>query len=165
MNDCRTIACVIDPDSRGEQLLTQAAAHARRLGARLVAAHFVDHHTGFESDHIPFLAPAELNEALAKAAVERIRAMLDQIDPAASVWVEVGSPRRCAIELAINSGAELVIVGAHNPFGLSTGQAGSPPDHLPFEVLSIPVRRNWNPLSLLRGADHRSHTALDILRA
>jgi len=146
MNDCQRILCVIDPDERGEQVLRLAWEHARRHGAELLTAHVVDYHTGFESDHVPFLSPAELVTGLAQAACQRIRAMLEKIHPAGNLWVEAGPARQTVIALANDCGADLVIVGSHSPFGLQTTQARTPPSHFPFEVLTVQVRRSWNPL-------------------
>jgi len=150
MPSCKRILCVIDPDRHGEQLLRQAVQHAERCGARLLTAHVVDHHTGYESDHIPFVTPAELSTALAKAAQQRIRAMLDRLYPQGNLWVEVGAARRTVVELATACEADLVIVASHSPFGLHTSQALTPPHRWPFEVVTLQVRRHWNPLNLLR---------------
>lgn len=67
----RPVLCILDPDARGEQVLRQAAALARRLDSPLVLAHFVEHDAGFEADHVPFLTPRALNEALAEVARTR----------------------------------------------------------------------------------------------
>ena len=72
MKQCQHILCVIDPDARGEQVLQLAWEHARRHSASLLTAHVVDYHTGFESDHAPFMSPTELAAGLAEAASRRI---------------------------------------------------------------------------------------------
>jgi hypothetical protein len=146
MNQCQRILCVIDPNARGEQVLQQACEYARRHSAALLTAHVVDYHTGFESDHAPFLSPTELATGLAEAATRRIRAMLEKIHPAGNLWVEVGPERQTVIGLAGDCAADLVIVGSHSPFGLRTTQAHTPPHHFPFEVLTVEVRRSWNPM-------------------
>lgn len=146
MKQCQHILCVIDPDARGEQVLQLAWEHARRHSAVLLTAHVVDYHTGFESDHAPFMSPTELATGLAEAATRRIRAMLDKIHPSGNLWVEVGPERQTVIALANDCGADLVIVGSHSPFGLRTTQARTVPHHFPFEVLTVQVRRSWNPM-------------------
>ena len=152
MKQCSRILCVIDPDARGEQVLQQAWELARRQSAALLTAHVVDYHTGYESDHAPYMSPTELAAGLAEAASRRIRAMLDKIHPAGNLWVEVGPERHTVIELASDCQADLVIVGSHSPFGLRTTQAHTPPHHLPFEVLTVEVRRSWNPMQWLHYA-------------
>ena len=152
MKQCNNILCVIDPDTRGEQVLQLAWEHARRHSATLLTAHVVDHHTGFESDHVPFMSPAELATGLAQAASQRIRAMLEKIHPAGNLWVEVGQERQSVIRLANDCEANLVIVGSHSPFGLRTTQAHTPPHHFPFEVLTVQVRRSWNPMHWFHNA-------------
>jgi universal stress protein A len=146
MKQCQHILCVIDPDARGEQVLQLAWEHARRHSAALLTAHVVEYHTGFESDHVPFMSPTELATGLAEAASQRIRAMLDKIHPAGNLWVEVGPERQTVIDLANDSGTDLVIVGSHSPFGLRTTQARTAPYHFPFEVLTVQVKRSWNPM-------------------
>jgi nucleotide-binding universal stress UspA family protein len=146
MKQCQHILCVIEPDARGEQVLQLASEHARRHSAALLTAHVVDYHTGFESDHAPFMSPTELAAGLAEAASRRIRAMLDKIHPQGNLWVEVGPERQTVIGLANDCGADLVIVGSHSPFGLRTTQARTAPHHFPFEVLTVQVRRSWNPM-------------------
>lgn len=150
MKQCKNILCVIDPDARGEQVLQQAWEHARRHSAALLTAHVVDYHTGYESDHAPFMSPTELAAGLAQAASRRIRTMLDRIHPAGNLWVEVGPERHTVIELANDCAADLVIVGSHSPFGLRTTQAHTPPHHYPFEVLTVEVKRSWNPMHWLQ---------------
>ena len=154
MKQCKNILCVIDPDARGEQVLRLAWEHARRHSAALLTAHVVDYHTGFESDHAPFMSPTELATGLAQAASERIRAMLDKIHPSGNLWVEVGPARQTVVELANECGAELVIVGSHSPFGLQTTQAHTPPHRFPFEVLTVQVRHSWNPMHWFHTAGH-----------
>ena len=144
MSQIRRILCVIDPDARGEQVLRIASTHARRTGAELLTAHVVDYHTGFESSHAPFLSPTQLNAELAGAASDRIRAMLSKINAGGKLRVEVGPPRETVIEMANEFGADLVMVGAHSPFGLRTTQANKAPDRFPFEVLTVHVKRSWN---------------------
>jgi hypothetical protein len=138
----RPVLCILDPDARGEQVLLQAAALARRLDSPLALAHFVEHDAGFEADHVPFLTPRALNEALAEVARERLGAMLTALHPAPTLWVEVGPCRPSAIRLALQLGAGLVVLGAHSPCGLATGPAGIGPDSLPFDVLRVQVRPN-----------------------
>ncbi|HPB73946.1 MAG TPA: universal stress protein [Chromatiaceae bacterium] len=138
----RPVLCLLDPDARGEAVLRQALALARRLAAPLAVAHFVEHGTGFEADHVPFLTPRAMNEALAEAARERLGAMLAALHPAPTLWVEVGPCRPSAIRLALQLGAGLVVLGAHSPCGLATGPAGIGPEPLPFDVLRVQVRPN-----------------------
>lgn len=138
----RIVLCILDPDARGEQVLRQAAALARRLDAPLALAHFVEHGTGCEADHFPFLTPRALNEALAQAARERLVGMLAALHLTGTLWVEVRSCRSGAIRLALQIGAGLVVLGAHSPCGLAPGQAGSGPEPLPFDVLRVQVRRD-----------------------
>ncbi len=140
----RPVLCILDPDARGEQVLLQAAALARRLDSPLALAHFVEHDAGFEADHVPFLTPRAMNEALAEAARERLGAMLARLHPTASLWVEVAPCRPGAIRLARQLGAGLVVLGAHSPCGLATGQAGTGPEPLPFDVLRVEVRPHWD---------------------
>lgn len=152
MSPCRRILCVIDPDARGEQVLTQAVAHARQHNAEWIAAHVVDHHTGFESDHIPFLTPTELNLELAAVAAERIGAMLKKIhDATGPLLIEMGPARATVVKMAKMLGVDLVMVGAHSSYGLVTMAPFSAPDELPFAVITLHTRRQWNPLQMLVG--------------
>lgn len=160
MKQCKNILCVIDPDARGEQVLQLAWEHARRHCAALLTAHVVDYHTGYESDHVPFLSPNELAAGLAQAATRRIRAMLDRIHPAGNLWVEIGPEKQSVIALANDCGADLVIVGSHSPYGLRTTQAHTPPHHFPFEVLTVEVKRRWNPMQWLHYADGEQRSAM-----
>jgi len=138
----RPVLCILYPDARGEQVLRQAAALARRLDSPLALAHFVEHDAGFEADHAPFMTPRALNEALAEAARERLREMLATLHLSASLWVEVAPCRAGAIRLALRLGTGLVVLGAHSPCRLASGQAGTGPEPLPFDVLRLQVRRH-----------------------
>ncbi|CAK0748615.1 putative Universal stress protein [Gammaproteobacteria bacterium] len=160
MIPCRRILCVIDPDARGEQILTQAVAYARQHGADWVAAHVVDHHTGFESDHIPFLTPMELNLELAAAAAERIAAMLKRIhDATGPLLIEIGPARATVLKMARLLEVDLVMVGSHSSYGLVTRAPFSDPEKLPFAVITLQARRSWNPLRLLRMESFGTSTA------
>jgi len=151
MNTCKRILCVIDPNTRGEHILNQAAAYARQHGAEWVVAHVVDHHTGFESNHIPFLTPTELNLELAAVAAKRIGAMLKKIhDATGPLLIEVGPARATVLKMARILEVDLVMVGTHSPYGLVTRAPFSSPDDFPFAVITLRAPWSWSPLQLFR---------------
>ena len=152
MTTCQRILCVIDPDQRGEQVLRQAVAYAQKQGAEWIAAHVVDYHTGFESDHIPFLTPTQLRLELAAAAAQRIGTMLKDIHGTTGpLLIEIGPARDTVLKIARLLQVDLVMVGSYSPFGLTTMAPHSPPEHLPFAVITLRSPRwFWSPLRLLR---------------
>lgn len=142
----KSILCIIEPDRRGFEVLQLAWQQAQRQGAYLIAAHIVDALSSFEADGIPSLTPQQLCVALAEAATDRINIMLAELRATAQLIVAIGPSQSTALHLALTSQADLVMVGAHSPFGLVALQGVT---HYPFSVMTVAVQRHWNPLQRL----------------
>jgi universal stress protein A len=134
MHAYHRILAAVDLSSRGEQVARRALHVSRLCGARLLVAHVVDHHTGFESDHVPFLTPQEIRAELAKVAGRRLEEMMERIGATeAQTRVETGPSGKAVAELAAGWQPDLVIVGSHAPHDL---QGARRLNH-PFDVLVV----------------------------
>lgn len=62
------LVVAVDLDRHAENTIRRAARVARFSGLALVVVHVVEHDTGCEADHLPFLAPQELRAHMARQA-------------------------------------------------------------------------------------------------
>lgn len=68
MSAAGCLVVAVDLDRHAENTIRRAASVARFSGLALVVAHVVEHDTGCESDHVPFLTPQELRARMARQA-------------------------------------------------------------------------------------------------
>lgn len=109
-NPCLMVA--VDLDSSATGLIRRAARLARTTGLRLLIVHLVEYHSGFESDHAPFLSPAEMREAMAHTAHERLGHILKTLSLAeAGILVRTGRLRENLAELVLEQRARYLITG------------------------------------------------------
>ena len=84
MQTYRRILAAIDLGKHGEQVMRRAAQLAKAHGAKLIVVHIVDYTPGFESDHIPFRTPGEMQTAIADLARKKLDEMLKRLNLAAA---------------------------------------------------------------------------------
>lgn len=85
------LLAAVDLDRRAASVIRRAARLAQSAGLDLVVVHVVEHETGFESDHIPFLTPAQLRADMVRAASAWLRSLLQRLNlPQVEVVVQSG---------------------------------------------------------------------------
>jgi hypothetical protein len=68
MSTSGCLVVAVDLDRHAENTIRRAASVARFSRLALVVVHVVEHDTGCEADHVPFLAPQELRARMARQA-------------------------------------------------------------------------------------------------
>jgi len=113
MNTVRPcLVAAVDLDRRAAGVIRCAARLAQSADLALVVVHVVGHETGFESDHVPFLSPAQLRGAMAQTAHERLQRLLQKMKlPQAECVVLTGELREALAELVQQRRARYVVTG------------------------------------------------------
>jgi nucleotide-binding universal stress UspA family protein len=123
MTSYRRVLAAIELDQRGEAVARQGWALAEPQAARFALAHIVDYGRGFDSDHAPFLTPAEVEEKLTAIVGERLAALARRLGvPDAAILVGFGDKPAGLSKLALSWQPDLVIAGIQAPHGLVDGQ-------------------------------------------
>jgi nucleotide-binding universal stress UspA family protein len=128
----RTIVCGVDGSHDSRAALNVAAGLAKRLGARLVLAHAVEHaRTPYEvTDPLGGLAPQVRVAARDNTEEEDGKRLLDRIAfqsglKTARRRVVIGNPAERLAELADDEGAELIVVGSRGRGAFKAAFLGS----------------------------------------
>lgn len=146
MEAYRRILTPVDLDANTELVLHRAWRLARRFEAELFVLHVVDYHAGLESDHVSSLTGPQLYAALAQAAEQRLRAMLERMGAhGVEVRGVVGKPQQVCREIASAWRPDLAVVGAHATHGLRSER-----QELPFDVLIVQLDAPAAPARFLR---------------
>lgn len=113
MNTVRAcLLAAVDLDRRAAGVVRHAARLAQSMDLVLVVVHVVEHETGFESDHVPFLSPVQLRGAMARAAHERLQRLMQKMNlPPAECVVLAGALRTELAELVLQRRARYVVTG------------------------------------------------------
>lgn len=114
MNTVRSCLLVaVDLSRRAPGIIRRAARLAQTADLALVVVHVVEHDTGLESDHVPFLTPAQLRGAMAQTAYERLQRLLQKMNlPQAEPVVMAGELRDGLATLAEQRRARYVVTGS-----------------------------------------------------
>jgi universal stress protein A len=119
MQTYRRILAAIDLGKHSEQVVRRAAQLAKAHGAKLIVAHIVDYAPGFESDHIPFRTPTQMQAAIADLARKKLDEMLQRLNlAAADAIVMTGRPEREIHYLVEQQRADMLVVGSDAPYQL-----------------------------------------------
>jgi universal stress protein A len=119
MQTYRRILVAIDLGKHSELVVRRAAQLAKAHDAKLIVAHIVDYTLGFESDHIPFRTPSEMQTAIADLARKRLDEMLKRLNLAAVDAIVInGRPEREIHYLVEQQRADMLVVGSDAPHGL-----------------------------------------------
>ena len=106
------LLAAVDLDRRAAGVIRRAARLAQSADLALVVVHVVEHETGFESDHVPFLSPAQLRGAMAQTAHERLQRLLQKLNlPQAECVVRAGALREELADLVQQRRARYVVTG------------------------------------------------------
>ncbi len=120
----RRVLAAIDLDRRGEAVARQAWAMAEPNAACFALAHIVDYGRGLDSDHIPFLTPAEVEDKLAVIVRARLSALAARLGADdADILVGFGDPAESLRRLVLGWQPDVVVAGLQAPHGL----VGGPP--------------------------------------
>lgn len=119
----RRILAAIDLDGRGEAVARQAWAMAEPDVACFALAHIIDYGRGLDSDHVPFLTPAEVEEKLAAIVRDRLAGLARRLGADdAQLLVGFGDPAEGLRRLVLGWQPDVVVAGIHAPHGLIDGE-------------------------------------------
>lgn len=106
------LIAAVDLNGRAEGIIQRAARLARFGNLRLVVTHVVEHHTGFESDHVPFATPAQLRAALARDARAWLLGLMHHLEmPETEIVVAEGRVGEALAALAVEQRARTIVTG------------------------------------------------------
>ncbi|ROR34665.1 universal stress protein [Inmirania thermothiophila] len=145
METYRHILLAVDLTDEGRRVAERAAAIARHCGARLTLLHVVEHVPLDLSNDLVLAQPVELDEELMREAEARLAELAESLGLAdAERRIELGSTKSEIVRAARESGADLIVVGAHERHGLAL-LLGSTADAVlhgaPCDVLAVRVPR------------------------
>lgn len=102
----------VDLDRKAPGLIRRAAKLARTAGLPLLVVHLVDFHTGFESDHAPFMSPEQIRQEMAQAAHGGLSRLVQSLGlPEAEVLVTSGRLRQGLADLVLEHQARYLVTG------------------------------------------------------
>jgi nucleotide-binding universal stress UspA family protein len=135
----RRIIALIEPRPGGEAVVRRALQTARFHGAALAIAGIVDYSPGFESDHVPFLTPTQMTDAICADVRERLGEILTRAGGgSAEIIVARGSRDDAVADILGSWKPDLVLVGRRAPHGLDKPDSRLARDAaLPFDVLFV----------------------------
>lgn len=119
----RRVLAAIDLDRRGEAVAREAWAMAGPDAACFALAHVVDYGRGLDSDHVPFLTPAEVEEKLAAIVRDRLSTLARRLGAEDAVLlIEFGDQAAGLRRLVLGWQPDVVVAGVQAPHGLVDGQ-------------------------------------------
>lgn len=145
MNQIRNVLAAVGQFPQNDPVLARAAEIARAHGARLTIVHVIDSFTGFDpaladlariEHQIRLVARENIEAALARQAID-----ISGID----IRIETGSPSQRLIEQTHETGADLVVMMAHEGESILAKIIGSTTDRViraacaPVLVVKRPV--------------------------
>lgn len=125
MGTYRRILAVVEPRADSIHVLRRALQLSRFYGAALAVASVVDYTPNYECDHVPFLTPVEMAQAIARDVGARLESLLVEAGGAgAEVIVAKGAIEEAAAEITASWQPDLVLVGSRAPHGLERNSRG-----------------------------------------
>jgi len=119
MGTYKRILALVAFDSDAAAVAKRAVQLSRSYGATLALAAVVDYTAGFESDHVPFLTPDEMRQAIARDMREKLDRMMAEVGAAGcEIIVGCGSEQKVVAEITRSWRPDLVLVGSHARHGL-----------------------------------------------
>lgn len=132
MRSYRRVLALVAITADSEAVARRAAQLSRFHGAALALAAVVDYASGFECDHVPFMTPEQMREAI----VGDVRGNLDRLlagieyDGGCEIIVACGGERDLVGQLTRSWRPDLVVVGSRAPHGMDRNVAKTPYDVL-----------------------------------
>lgn len=131
MGTYKRILALVAVHSNSAAVAQRAVQMSRAYGATLALAAVVDYSSGFECDHVPFLTPEEMGQAIVRDLRERLdRMMMDIGAGGCEIIVGCGSEKDVVAELTRSWRPDLVLVDAHARHGLEQHDGRAPYDVL-----------------------------------
>ncbi|MDR9437609.1 MAG: universal stress protein [Thiohalophilus sp.] len=154
MANYRRILAPIELNRQGEQIVRRAHHMAMALDAQLVVLHAVYYSTGFESDHVPFLTPQQLQRQIAAQMQERLEQLLKRAG-AAEVRGEVlaGKATKILPAFAREWRPDLIVLADGVDYGLQRSSvlgALLPGREPAWDILAVQTGVSLSPGRLLR---------------
>jgi len=137
MGAYKRILALVSLNGDSATVAKRAAQFSRTYGATLALASVVDYTPGFESDHVPFLTPEEMRQAIVRDMRERLQQMMTEVGAGGcEIIVGCGSEQEVVFELTRSWRPDLVLVGSHARHGLeqNSGRAA-------YDVLTVQSNR------------------------
>lgn len=137
MSTYKRILALVAFNSDSAGVARRAVQLSRSYGATLALATVVDYTPGFESDHIPFLTPGEMRQAIVRDMREKLDHMMMEVGAGGcEIIVGCGSEKEVVSELTCSWRPDLVLVGSDARHGLE--QNG---ERAAYDVLTIQSNR------------------------
>lgn len=171
MNQIRNVLAAVGQFPQNDPVLARAAEIARAHGARLTIVHVIDRFTGFDpapadlagiQDQIRLVAHENIEAALARQAID-----LAGID----IRIETGSPSRRLVDQAHETGADLVVMRAHEGESILAKIIGSTTDRViraacaPVLVVKRPVTQDYQRVVVATETSDESATVVAFVAA
>jgi len=153
MQSYQRILCAVNLGNKAREIVNRGLLFARAEGAELAIASVVDDQLGVgDSESYPALTAAEVQRQTLMMVCNRLNQIAANVGATqAEILVSIGKERETLVEIASQWGANLVIVGVSEEFGLSQNKPTifhskrwSLPKllrPLPFDVLTIETRQ------------------------
>lgn len=110
----------IEVNLKGESVVRRAQEIAAPFGATLFVVSVVDHHCGFESDHVPFMSPQALVQKTVRDMQRRLDHLLERAGASqAQGRVLPGKAHQIIPQLAATWQPDLVVLAQGAHYGLS----------------------------------------------
>jgi nucleotide-binding universal stress UspA family protein len=112
MSNRPTILVAVDLNDHAVGIVRRAAKLAAHCGGHLVVVHAVDHRPGYESDQVPLIGPAEVENQMARYAHAWLTGLLHHLNLAtATIEVYPGPALETVCDLAARLRPLYVVVG------------------------------------------------------
>jgi nucleotide-binding universal stress UspA family protein len=156
MLNYQRILAVVDLSAASAAIIRRALQLARQHQAKLRVVSIVEHDTGFESDHIPFLTPQQLREATARQQSEKLDLLLARLGaPGVEAEVLAAESARLALsELLGEWRPDMMVVGSRGSYGLPGDSMGPLGQRCDWLTVQIQPAGFWNNSVLENAVRH-----------
>ena len=112
MSNRPTILAAVDLNDHAVGIVRRAAKLAAHCAGHLVVVHAIDHRPGYESDQVPLIGPAEVEDQMARYAQAWLTGLLHHLNLAnATAEVHPGRALETVCDLAARLRPLYVVVG------------------------------------------------------
>jgi hypothetical protein len=112
MGDKAYVIAALDLNEEAVRVVRRAARLADWCHARLILVHVVEHHSGFETDHVPFLTPGQVRETMQREARAWLLGLACHLElPRVEILVPSGRLGPVLADLALERRARCLVTG------------------------------------------------------